>query len=161
MKLKFFAIPALFPVPAEEELNRFLDSHRVSQVERHLVADGASSYWSVCVTWLAADAAGGKDAVRRGRIDYREVLEAGEFALYDRLRTLRKQMAEAEGLPPFAVFTNEQLADMVRKRITTAVDLGAMDGIGEARMGRYGEAFLKVLREGVPRLGASSSPGAG
>jgi len=34
MKLRFFTIPAIAPGAAEEELNRFLDAHRVSSVER-------------------------------------------------------------------------------------------------------------------------------
>ena len=156
MKFKFFTIPVASPEGAEADLNRFLGAHRVSQIERHYTPDGAASFWAVCVTWVEgadATAPGAPDAARRGRIDYREVLEADEFALYDRLRTLRKQSAEAEGLPPFAVFTNEQLADMVRRRVNTLADLGRIDGIGEARLSRYGAAFLDVLCAGVPRLG--------
>jgi superfamily II DNA helicase RecQ len=157
MKLKFFTIPAVSPEAAEADLNRFLGAHRVSHVERHFTADGAASFWAICVTWVEAGEGPGAslapDGARRGRIDYREVLEADEFALYDRLRTLRKQTAEAEGLPPFAVFTNEQLADMVRRRAATLADLGRIEGIGEARLGRFGATFLEVLREGVPRLG--------
>jgi superfamily II DNA helicase RecQ len=158
MRLEFFAIPALDPEPAEEVLNRFLTTHRVVEVERRLVEDGSASFWAVCVCWVAGRAplSAASDGAKKGRIDYREVLPADEFALYDRLRTLRKQQAEVEGLPPFAVFTNEQLAEMVRKRVTTTVALAAIDGIGEARLSRYGEAVLGILREGVPRLTSPS-----
>lgn len=151
MKLKFFAIPATGGEPAEAELNRFLGSHRVAGIERHLIADGAASFWAVCVTWIEAEG-GAAEAGKRGRVDYRELLAADEFALYDRLRRLRKQLADSEGLPPFAVFTNEQLAEMVRRRVTSLKDLAAIDGIGESRLNRYGEAFLEVLCDGVPRL---------
>ena len=158
MRLKFFAIPAVAPDAAEAALNQFLAAHRVSHADRHLVADGAASYWAVCVTWVE----GGTDvqpadAPRRGRgVDYREVLAADEFALYDRLRSLRKQHAEAEGLPTYAVFTNEQLAAMVRSRVQGADALGAIDGVGEARVRRYGDAFLGLLRDGVPQLAPAS-----
>jgi superfamily II DNA helicase RecQ len=148
MKLKFFTISASFPAVGEEELNRFLAGHRISDIERHLVTDGSASFWAVCVTWIDGDAATPADPAKRGRIDYREVLAPDEFMLYDRLRTLRKQRAEAEGLPPFAVFTNEQLAEMVRRRVATAAELASIDGIGDARMQRYGEAFLEALRDG-------------
>ena len=161
MTFKFFTIPTADPERAEADINRFLASHRVSQIERHFVPDGTASFWALCITWVegveGGGAAAGSDGARRGRIDYREILPADEFALYDRLRTLRKQSAEAEGLPPFAVFTNEQLADMVRRRVTTAAELGAIDGLGEARLTRYGPAFLEVLRDGVPRLGPASA----
>jgi hypothetical protein len=145
MKLKFFTIPAVSPEAAEADLNRFLGAHRVSHVERHFTADGAASFWAICVTWVEAGEGPGAslapDGARRGRIDYREVLEADEFALYDRLRTLRKQTAEAEGLPPFAVFTNEQLADMVRRRAATLADLGRIEGTSQHFANQYlGEA---------------------
>jgi hypothetical protein len=63
---------------------------------------------------IAQPAAGA--AARAGRVDYREVLSPPEFAVYDRLRTLRKELAQAEGLPPYAVFSNEQLAAFVQRR---------------------------------------------
>jgi superfamily II DNA helicase RecQ len=157
MRLKFFTIPACSSEAAEADLNRFLGAHRISHVERHFMAEGAASFWAICVTWVEGGEGPGPPALsaegsRRGRIDYREVLEADEFALYDRLRTLRKQTADAEGLPPFAVFTNEQLAEMVRRRVLSLADLGRIEGIGESRLGRFGAAFLEILREGVPRL---------
>lgn len=161
MRLKFFTVPALSPDTAEAELNRFLGAHRIAHLERQFIADGAASFWAVCVSWVEADAATAQDPARRGRVDYREVLAADEFALYDRLRALRKQLADAEGLPPFAVFTNEQLADMVRQRVATVAALETIAGVGEARLSRYGPAFLDILREGVARLAPPAAGGPG
>lgn len=158
MRFRFFTIPAMSPGAAEEDLNRFVAGHRVSNVERQLVVDGAASFWAVCVTWIEGEASHAADAGRRGRVDYKELLAADEFALYDRLRTLRKERAEAEGLPAFAVFTNEQLAAMVQQRITTQAAFAKLPGIGDARSERYGPAFLALLRDGVPRLGAPPAP---
>ena len=157
MSLKFFDIPALQPMAAASELNQCLATNRVAQIEKHFVADGASSFWAVCVTVVdgGAGARGdgrGEAARRRNSVDYRELLSADEFALYDRLRVARKQAAEADGLPTYAVFTNEQLAAMVRNRVTSAATLGAIDGIGAGRIERYGVAFLALLRERVPGL---------
>lgn len=50
MTMHFFAVPALNPQPAQDELNRFCASHRVVGIERQLVAAGADSYWARCVT---------------------------------------------------------------------------------------------------------------
>jgi superfamily II DNA helicase RecQ len=161
MKYRFFTVPAMSPGAAEEELNRFIAGHRVSNVERHLVVDGGASFWAVCVTWIDGDAGQVTDAGRRGRVDYKEVLAADEFALYDRLRTLRKERSEAEGLPAFAVFTNEQLAAMVQERVTTSADFAKLAGVGSARAERYGPMFLELLREGVPRLAPVPKPAAG
>jgi len=153
MRLKFFTVPALDPGAAEEDLNRFLGSHRVSGVDRHLVTEANGVYWSVCVSYLAApDSA----QVKPGKIDYREVLSESEFKVFAKLRTLRKSLAEQEGVPAYALFTNEQLAAMVRQRVSTLRDMGEIQGIGEARLAKYGLAFLTVLVQSeTPRPGSS------
>jgi len=165
MKLKFFTIPIDHPDGAEAELNRFLGAHRISRVEKEFVADGAASAWSVVVTWvdgaepaIAQSATGA--AAKTGRVDYRELLSPPEFAVYDRLRTLRKDLAQAEGLPPDAVFSNEQLAAFVQRRISTEQALAAVEGVGEGRLQRYGNPFLDLLRQAVPGLPPAAAPSA-
>ena len=46
----------------------------------------------------------------RPRVDYKEILSADEFAVFVRLREVRKQLAATEAIPVYAVCTNEQLA---------------------------------------------------
>ncbi len=53
MKMQFFSIPVLDPESASHALNAFLADHRVVQVERQFVANGANSLWSVCVSYVA------------------------------------------------------------------------------------------------------------
>jgi superfamily II DNA helicase RecQ len=152
MNYQFFVIPAHNPVSAQEKLNRFCAGHRVANVEKAFVANGDRSFWSVCVTWL--DGAGEKGSRPKSRVDYKEVLNEKDFAIFVKLRTLRKTIAEKEGLPVYALFSNEQLAAMVQKRIITRTALGAIDGVGKARLEKYGEAFISVLRS---EFAASSS----
>jgi superfamily II DNA helicase RecQ len=161
MQLRFFTIPTLRPEPAASELNHCLATQRVAQVDKTLVADGSNSHWSVCVTLVDTDVSAPRrmdersdSARRRNAVDYREVLPPADFALYDRLRDARKQAAEAEGLPTYAVFTNEQLAAMVTGRVTSAAGLATIEGVGEARVQRYGPRFLPLLQAGVPGLPA-------
>jgi len=47
MRMRFFSIPALDPEAAQEELNRFLGSHRIVTVERQLAQDGMASFWAI------------------------------------------------------------------------------------------------------------------
>lgn len=140
MPLRFFAIPALAGGEHEAELNRLLAAGKVLALDRQFVADGSASFWAVCVTLGSGDAhwpAELKASAAR-RIDYRQVLDEADFALFARLRALRKQVAETESVPPYAVFTNEQLADMVRQRVSNRDELARIDGVGAARVERYG-----------------------
>jgi superfamily II DNA helicase RecQ len=149
MKLRFFAVPMLDGDEESQELNRFLSTTRVVMVERHFVPDGPRSAWAICVGYLDR---GGRAAPQEGqgkRVDYREILSEADFAVYAKLRSLRKLMADNEGLPAYTFFTNEQLATMVQKRTTTLKALEEIPGVGAARVKKHGAAFLDVLKDSL------------
>jgi superfamily II DNA helicase RecQ len=54
-------------------------------------------------------------------------------------------VAEKEGVPVYTVLTNEQLAQMVQKKVSSKAGLKEIEGVGEARVEKYGEAVLRVL----------------
>ena len=107
--------------------------------ERQFVADGANSLWSICVSYVEGEGRPASEK-RQQKIDYREVLPAAEFAVFAKLRALRKELAEKEGLPAFALFNNEQLADMVWLRVSSHEDLSPVAPStihpGQATLGR-------------------------
>lgn len=155
--LHFFAIPALAPAQAQAELNHFLLTHRVVNLEKQWVTDGAASFWGLCLTVedgagplpsaLRAPGQGGTSAARSSaKVDYREVLNEADFAHFAQLRNLRAALAQAEGVPTYAVFTNEQLACFVRQRAVTAEQLRAVDGVGDARIAKYASHFVPELQ---------------
>jgi superfamily II DNA helicase RecQ len=132
MICRFFTIPACDSAAAEEDLNRLLAASRVLGVERHFVADGEASFWAVCVRLAGGpgalpEALKAEQASAR-RVDYREVLSEDDFAVFAKLRELRKQIAETEGVPPYAVFTN----DLARRPAVTASRLGDPQGARSA-----------------------------
>lgn len=145
MRYHFAAIPALDGGDAAADLNRFVATKRIVQVDRELVHAGAGSYWAVCVTWVAPEPAPAKRG-EAGRVDYREVLTEAQFKVYVALRDRRKALATADGVPQYQVFTNEQLAEIVRRRPGTAAELGAIPGVGEKRLDKYAEPILEALR---------------
>jgi superfamily II DNA helicase RecQ len=104
--------------------------------------------WSMIVEYLsgADDAGSSKDGkTNRKRIDYKEVLSPEDFALFTRLRDWRKQEAASEGVPVYTIFNNEQLADIAQKRISTLTDLRKLEGVGEARVNKYGDAVISIV----------------
>jgi superfamily II DNA helicase RecQ len=127
-----------------DELNVFLRSHRIVNVEKRLIDGERGTGWLFLVEYGNTEIKNNASSSTQ-RIDYREVLNSVEYALYDKLRTLRKQIAEKSGIPVYAVFTNDQLASMVKKPPKTARDLQSISGVGEARVKQYGEAFINLL----------------
>jgi superfamily II DNA helicase RecQ len=147
----------LFTVPIQddgrdlEQLNAFLRRHKILSVERRWVEQGASSFWSFCIDYLEGAPAdgggyrGGRGPGGRAKIDYRETLSPADFAVFARLRDLRKDLAQAEGVPVYTIFTNEQLAQMVQTRTTTKAALEKIAGVGDARLDKYGGRVLELL----------------
>jgi superfamily II DNA helicase RecQ len=91
-------------------------------------------------------------------VDYRDLLDPEEFSRFRSLRELRKKMAEHQGVPVYAVFSNRQLADIAHTCPVTIQDLSAIEGIGKGKAERYGAEFLEAVR-GIlsqkPKLEAS------
>jgi superfamily II DNA helicase RecQ len=60
------------------------------------------------------------------RVDYREILNEQEYALFDKLRQLRKEVAEKQGIPVYAIFTNDHLASMIKNKIAGLNGIAAL-----------------------------------
>lgn len=66
--------------------------------------------------------------------------------LLGRLNKLRRAIAEEQHVPPFIIFTNATLRDMAVKQPRNRREMLRVDGVGENKMDRYGDAFLRVIR---------------
>ena len=142
MQYKFFVIPIRDFEEAENELNRFLRSHRILSIQSEFVADGKGSFWAKAVEYLG----GGASRVRsRDRIDYQKVLDEHQFTLFSRLREVRKEIADSEGIPVYAIFTNEQLASIVTQKVRTISEMMKIDGIGKGKAEKYADLFLRAV----------------
>jgi ATP-dependent DNA helicase RecQ len=80
------------------------------------------------------------------RLASREDATAAEAARFERLRTLRKHLADTEGVPAYLVFNDAVLWQMARELPRTPRQLLALSGVGPVKLERYGDAFLELLR---------------
>jgi ATP-dependent DNA helicase RecQ len=72
-------------------------------------------------------------------------IAAHEAPLWDALRGLRARLAKEQGVPAYVIFHDATLLAMLRERPQTLGALGAISGVGERKLERYGEAFLDAL----------------
>ncbi len=143
MRYQFFTIPVHAGEMEIEALNIFLSGNRIVEIDRQFVSDGTNSAWSFCIGFSVAGQR--PSSMRRGKVDYKEVLNEPDFAKFARLRQLRKQLADQEGVPAYAIFTNEQLSEMVKRKVVNATALREIPGVGEGRVEKYGSNFLELL----------------
>ncbi len=80
--------------------------------------------------------------------------EAADPALFEALRACRLALAREQAVPPYVIFHDKTLLAMAARRPTTAHALALISGVGEAKLARYGEAFLTVIRGHVEGGGA-------
>jgi ATP-dependent DNA helicase RecQ len=75
-----------------------------------------------------------------------------EARLFERLRQLRKQIADEQGVPPYVVFTDTTLQEMAREQPTSRVAMLSVSGVGMKKFETYGEVFIEaILQHGTPR----------
>jgi len=67
--------------------------------------------------------------------------------LWEALRSLRRSLAEKQGVPPYVVFHDATLAEMVALRPQNLAAFAHISGVGERKLAAYGEEFIAVIRE--------------
>jgi ATP-dependent DNA helicase RecQ len=73
------------------------------------------------------------------------LVAAADAELWDALRDCRRQLADSQGVPPYVIFHDATLAEMLAVRPRTHTELLALTGVGRTKLERYGDAFLTVL----------------
>lgn len=66
--------------------------------------------------------------------------------IFESLRKLRYELAQAEHIPPFVIFSDATLWDMVAKRPQTLAEMAAVKGVGNFKLHKYGNTFLALLQ---------------
>jgi len=69
---------------------------------------------------------------------------AFELSTFERLRTLRSEIAKENGIPPYVVFSDKTLKEMAEKLPLDKEAMLEVSGVGEVKFERYGEAFLEL-----------------
>ena len=65
--------------------------------------------------------------------------------LWERLRALRLRLAEEHGVPPYVIFHDATLQEMLKTRPVTLADLAKISGVGEQKLARYGGVFIAEI----------------
>jgi ATP-dependent DNA helicase RecQ len=77
----------------------------------------------------------------------REEHKDHDKALFERLRKLRKSIADESHVPPFVVFSDAALVEMCALKPKNAEEFLQINGVGQVKLSRYGEAFLAEIQK--------------
>jgi len=148
MKLQYasFLLPFHAGSAEQDELNRFLRGHRIVQTRKEPVDSEGASGWAVLVEYLDSPEKSADGQQTRSKVDYKEILNAADFSLFSKLREVRKKLAEENGLPVYAVCTNEQLAEIAKRRPANMTECMQIEGIGQGKADKYVPALLECIK---------------
>jgi superfamily II DNA helicase RecQ len=145
---EYFKIPVQPSQEQVQSLSTFIQSHAILTTIREFVSDGPNSFWAYDIEYGVQTSTPkplNPTITSKPKVDYREVLNESDFKKFSALRDLRKEIAQREGLPVYAIFTNEHLALMVQNNISTSAELSKLDGVGKSKRDKYFEPFIKHL----------------
>jgi len=146
LKLQYasFLLPLHADSDEQEVLNRFLRGRRVVQIRKEIVSIAGSSQWAILVEYLETSVKNAGESVK-SKTDYKEILNSEDFSLFSKLREVRKKLAEENGLPVYAVCTNEQLAEIAKRKPKNLTECMQIEGIGQGKAEKYIPAFLDCI----------------
>ena len=76
-----------------------------------------------------------------------QLVRGDERPLWEALRTLRRKLAEEHSVPPYVIFPDATLLEMLRSQPQSLSDMARVSGVGARKLERYGQAFLDVLTD--------------
>ncbi|WP_133769076.1 DNA helicase RecQ [Enterovirga rhinocerotis] len=85
-------------------------------------------------------------------------LDEEEARLFEALRKVRMELARDEGVAAFMIFPDSTLIEMAKRRPKSQGELRAVQGVGDRKLVRYGDAFLAALAEHGRRYGSEATP---
>ncbi len=77
-----------------------------------------------------------------------QLVRGDERPLWEALRSLRRKLAEEHSVPPYVIFPDATLLEMLRSQPQSLADMARVSGVGARKLERYGQAFLDVLTDG-------------
>lgn len=158
MQIKIFNIPIPDGDTWNEEMNVFLRSKRIISVEDRIVQSGDGTYWSYSIKYVDDVVLSERE---KPKVDYRKVLDEVTFQRFSALRVIRKKVAEADAVPAYVVFSDEELSELAKINPLTEAGMKSVKGIGEKKVEKYGHHFLpkkeqheKSQKPDAPHTGA-------
>ena len=144
MQIKIFSIPIIGGEKLNDDMNVFLRSKKILDIESNLVTLQQNAFWTFKVKYI--DEAVGSMSNEKVKIDYKEVLDEESFKRFAKMREARKVLSQAENIPAYAILTDEQMSGLAKIEDLTMGKMKTVKGIGEKTIEKYGKQIVNSLK---------------
>ena len=124
----------------------FLADKEALSASEHFFVQEQTPVLAILVTYREIPRPGDRRPEREPAKDWRAELDPADQVLYDALRAWRGRTAKRDGVAPYLICNNRQMAQICRARPDSDAALLQVEGLGEAKVGRWGEELLAVVR---------------
>jgi ATP-dependent DNA helicase RecQ len=138
-------------------LRDFIKDKEVHALRDHFFTRNDVPYLAVMVSYSqapiaapAAVATGGQPARNKRDESWRHLISEDQVPLFNSLRDWRSSRCKRDGVPPYVISNNQQLAAIVRERPQSLAALGRIEGFGEAKLRNYGPEILAITAYSQP-----------
>jgi superfamily II DNA helicase RecQ len=134
----------------------FSQDKEILQVRDHLLIRNEIPYLVLVIKYYPFRVEAGAEGQSKERLSsevsssrnsgdaWKKEITDAEMPLFNRLRDWRSERCKKDGVPPYLIFTNQQLAAIAKKKPQSLVDLGQVEGVGPGKLERYGVDVLSV-----------------
>jgi ATP-dependent DNA helicase RecQ len=115
----------------DKELSDFQIGRDVIEISEHFIVHEKVPTLALVLRYRD-NQDGARPPAEAARKDWREELDAGAKRIYDELRLWRGRKAKHEGMPPYLILNNRELAELAARKPDSITKLREIAGIGEA-----------------------------
>ena len=128
----------------DEEFNNFVKDKELVSVNDYLFQKDGIPYLTLVVKYKPLSLISNETTTVNRKEEWRELLDETSMPLFNTLRQWRNEKSKKEGVPPYIILNNKQLAEVCKRRPQSQYELMKVGGIGKAKVERYGGDILKL-----------------
>ena len=115
-------------------------------ISRDLIGVSQGEFPTIFVTAIGKEVLTGGERVTRKQAVVTVAIGDAD-PLFEKLRDLRKSLADEAGVPPYVIFSDKSLKDMCARKPVDEDSFLEVHGVGENKLAKYGDPFLEAIRE--------------
>jgi superfamily II DNA helicase RecQ len=135
-------------------LTNFLGDKKVLKWEGYFFERKDDQYWTIILEYAGVSDSPALSYAKKGvKRDerYKELLNETDWPIFNRLREWRAEQSKKEGVPPYIIFTNIQLAHIAVTRPESLNALQEIEGVGNSKREKYGLELVHLIKTfGLP-----------
>lgn len=131
----------------DSELRDFLKDKEILSIRDHFFVKSEVPYLVLVINYFPIRQEIDPAMAPQGKRDeaWREMISDSDTGLFNLLREWRSKRSRQEGVPPYILFTNKQLAQIIKDAPTSLAALERIEGVGKARIEKYGKDVLDIM----------------